>query len=68
MLQVPNLSRQGRLRDVEALGGSSEVLLLSYADEIAQMPKLHLIPHRYWINRNKVFDVSIMIMAHSRRR
>src|SRR3984893_17809143 len=30
------------------------------------MSKLHLIPPRYWIDRNKVLDVSIRIIANSR--
>src|SRR6266481_2869059 len=30
------------------------------------MSKLHLIPPRYWIDRNKVLDVSIMIITDSR--
>ena len=39
---------QGRLRNMKAFGGPSEMLLFSHADEIAQVPKLHLIPVRYW--------------------
>src|ERR1700730_5018357 len=50
---------------MEALGCPSEMLLFCNADEIAQMAKLHLIPSRYWINRNKILDVSIMIIANS---
>src|SRR5580704_3239689 len=42
------------------------MLLLCNADEIAQMSKLHLIPLRYWIDRNKVLDVSIKIITNSR--
>src|SRR5712664_181477 len=42
------------------------MLLLCNADEIAQMSKLHLIPPRYWIDRNKILDVSIMIITDSR--
>src|SRR5712675_2134962 len=30
------------------------------------MSKLHLIPPRYWIDRNKILDVSIMIITDSR--
>src|ERR1700693_5213074 len=30
------------------------------------MSKLHLIPPRHWINRNKVLDVSIKIITDSR--
>jgi hypothetical protein len=51
---------------MKAIGRSSEMLLLPGGDEIAQMPKLHLIPSRYWIDRNKVLDVSIRIIANSR--
>src|ERR1700676_4091498 len=50
---------------MEALGCTSEMFLFCNADEIAQMPKLHLIPFRYWINRNKILDVSIRIIANS---
>jgi hypothetical protein len=51
---------------MEALGRSSEMLLFCNADEIARMPKLHLIPFRYWIDRNKILDASIRIIANSR--
>jgi hypothetical protein len=37
-LQILDLPRQGRLCDMEARGCSSEMLLLSDRDEIAQMP------------------------------
>ena len=50
---------------MEALGCSSEMLLSCNADEIAQMPERHLIPSRYWIDRNKILDVSIRIIANS---
>jgi hypothetical protein len=30
------------------------------------MSKLHLIPHRYWIDINKVLDVSIKVITDSR--
>ncbi len=46
-LQILDLPRQGRLSDMEARGCSSEMLLFRNADEIAQMPKLHLIPFWY---------------------
>jgi hypothetical protein len=46
---------------MEALGCSSEVLLFSNADEIAQMPKFHLIPFRYWTDYDKILDLSIAI-------
>src|ERR1700736_5438843 len=42
------------------------MLLLCNAYEIPQMSKLHLIPLRYWIDRNKVLDVSIKIITDSR--
>src|SRR4029077_6168032 len=63
-LQILDLPRQGRLSDMETPGCSSEMLLFCNADEIAQMPKLHLIPFRYWINRNKILDVSITIIPN----
>jgi hypothetical protein len=50
---------------MEALGSSSEMLLFCNANEIAQMPKLHLIPSGYWIDRNKILDESIAIIANS---
>jgi hypothetical protein len=49
---------------MEALGCPSEMLLFRDADEIAQMPQLHLIPLRYWIDRNKLLDVSSRIIAN----
>ena len=58
-----DLPRQSRLSDMEARGCPSEMLLFCNADEIAQMPKLHLIPFRYWIDRNKILDVSIAIIT-----
>src|SRR6478672_3245106 len=51
---------------MEALGCASEMLLSCNADEIAQMPKLHSIPPRYWIDRNKILDVSMRIIPNSR--
>src|ERR1700687_1964540 len=42
------------------------MLLFCNADEIAQMPKLHSIPPRYWIDRNKILDVSMRIIPNSR--
>src|SRR5260370_5174615 len=51
---------------MEALGCSSEMLLSCNADEIAQMPKLHSIPPRYWIDRNKILDLSMRIIPISR--
>src|SRR4029077_18698721 len=51
---------------MEALGCSSEMLLSCNADEIAQMPKLHPIPPRYWIDRNKILDLSMRIIPNSR--
>src|ERR1700731_3429975 len=42
------------------------MLLLCNADEIPQMSKLHPIPLSYWIDRNKVLDVSIKIITDSR--
>ena len=52
-LEILDLARQRRLSDVKALCCSSEVLLFSNADETAQVPKLHLIPSRYWTDSNK---------------
>jgi hypothetical protein len=49
---------------MEARGRSSEVLLLPNAHKIAQMSKFHLIPFGYWINKNKILDVSIVIIAN----
>jgi len=40
-LQVPDLPGEGRLYDMEPICRSSEVLLLSNRDEIAQMPEFH---------------------------
>src|SRR4030095_207310 len=51
---------------MEAVGCSSEMLLSCNADEIAQMPKLHSIPPRYWIDRNKLLDLSMRIIPNSR--
>jgi S-(hydroxymethyl)glutathione dehydrogenase/alcohol dehydrogenase len=48
---------------MEARGRSTEMLFFSNADEIAQMPKFHLIPLRYRTNYNKALDVSIKIVA-----
>jgi hypothetical protein len=50
---------------MEARGCPSEMLLFRNADKIAQMPKLHLIPFWYCIDRNKLLDVSILIIANS---
>src|SRR6266481_1012179 len=51
---------------MEAVGCSSEMLLSCNADEIAQMPKLHSIPPRYCIDRNKLLDLSMRIIPNSR--
>ena len=40
-LEILDLPRQRRLRDMQSCSGSPEVLLFSHADEIAKMPKLH---------------------------
>ena len=58
-LQILDLPRQGRLRDMKARSRSSEMLLLSNGDEIAQMPEFHLIPSRYWTDKNKILDLSV---------
>ena len=40
-LQVSDLPREGRLHDMEPIGRSSEMLLLSNGNEIAEMPEFH---------------------------
>src|ERR1700750_1429394 len=40
-LEILNLPRQRRLRDMQSCSGSPEMLLFSYTDEIAKMPELH---------------------------
>ena len=42
-LQLPDLLRQRRLRDVQAGGGAAEVPLLGDGDEVPQMAQLHAI-------------------------
>jgi aldehyde dehydrogenase (NAD+) len=42
------------------------MLFFRNTDEIAQMSKFHLIPSRYWIDTNKILDVSIRIVPNSR--
>jgi S-(hydroxymethyl)glutathione dehydrogenase / alcohol dehydrogenase len=51
---------------MEARCCSSEMLFFSNADEIAQMPKFHLIPIGYRTNYNKALDASIKIVADLR--
>src|SRR5258705_10720791 len=51
---------------MEAVGCASEMLLFCKANEIAQMPKLHSIPPRYWIDRKKLLDLSMRIIPNSR--
>jgi len=41
LFEIPDLSRQRRLRDTQSCSGSPEMLLFSHADEIAQMPEFH---------------------------
>ena len=43
-LQVADLAREGRLADVDVLGGPRDAALLGDAHEIAEMPKLHRVP------------------------
>jgi len=66
LLQILDLPRQRGLRDMEARGGAPEMLLLSDRDEIAQMPQFHLIPSGYWMDRNKILDLSVWIIPDSR--
>lgn len=47
LLQILDLPRQGGLSNVKACGRSSEMLLLSDGDEVAQVPQLHPIPPSY---------------------
>src|SRR5215831_4145720 len=42
-LETPNLLAQGRLRDMEPRGRSSEVELLGHGEEIAQVTQLHAL-------------------------
>jgi len=44
-LEAPNLLAQGRLRDMEPRGRSSEVKLLGHCEEIAQVTQLHALTH-----------------------
>ena len=37
LLQIPDLTAEGRLRDMEPLGGPGDVLLFGHGDEIAEM-------------------------------
>jgi putative GTP pyrophosphokinase len=39
-LQLADLPRQRRLRDVQALGGATETQLLRHGDEVAQLPQV----------------------------
>jgi hypothetical protein len=41
-LEPPDLLRERRLGDVQALGGAAEVALLGDRDERAEMPELHV--------------------------
>jgi hypothetical protein len=49
---------------MEARGRAAEMLLLSNADEISQMPKFHLMPLRYRTHYNKALDISIKSVAN----
>jgi hypothetical protein len=41
-LERPDLGREGRLGDVQPLGGAAEVQLLGDGQEVPEMPKLEL--------------------------
>jgi hypothetical protein len=44
---------------MEALSSAPVMLLLANCHEIPQMPQFHSIPPRYWIDENKILDVSM---------
>ena len=40
-LEIADLAAEGRLGDVEALGGAGDVLFLGHDDEVAEVPEFH---------------------------
>lgn len=41
LFQLPHLLRQGRLRNVQRLGGAGEVAMLDDSEQVAQVAKQH---------------------------
>jgi hypothetical protein len=56
-LQVPNLTTERRLCDVDAGGGATEVQLLTHRDEVAEVAS-SMIPGRYHRPKHKVLDAA----------
>ena len=50
IFEIPNLSTQRRLRDVQARGGARHVLFFSDGDEVSQVTEFHLVVRlAFWI-------------------
>ncbi|MDI6629718.1 MAG: hypothetical protein QME72_18540, partial [Rhodococcus sp. (in: high G+C Gram-positive bacteria)] len=67
LLELLDRATQGRLRDMQARGGTAEVQLLGYGEERAELLDVHLpsfiaeiikteVPIKYWTDGNAVTD------------